>query len=76
MRPIHGTIGLQPYQKFVGLFFLRPSFPITYTEIFRQSIIKHDLVFRQPRHLSPLFGLLISAAISMNSCMFPAAGND
>lgn len=58
-----------------GLFSLRPSLPITYTEIFRQSIIKHDLVFHQPRHLSPLFGLLISAAISMNSCMNPAAGN-
>ena len=58
-----------------GLFSLRPSLPITYTEIFRQSIIKRDLVFHQPRHLSPLFGLLISAAISMNSCMNPAAGN-
>lgn len=58
-----------------GLFSLRPSFPITYTEIFRQSIIRHALVFRQPRHLSPSSAFLISAAISMNSCMNPAAGN-
>ena len=73
MRPIHGTIGLQPYQTFVGLFFLRPSFPITYTEIFRQSIIRHALVFLQPRHLSPLFGLS-DIGCNFNELLYESSG--
>lgn len=56
-----------------GLFFLRPSFPITYTEIFRQSIIKHDLVFRQPRHLSPLFGLS-DIGCNFNEFLYESSG--
>ena len=75
MRPIHGTIGLQPYQTFVGLFFLRPSFPITYTEIFRQSIIDMLSSSFSPDISPRSSAFLISAAISMNYCMNPAAGN-
>ncbi len=56
-----------------GLFSLRPSFPITYTEIFRQSIIKHDLVFRQPRHLSPLFGLS-DIGCNFNEFLYESSG--
>ena len=75
MRPIHGNIGLQAYQKFVG-YYLKTIVPhhLYGTFIFRQSIIKRDLVFRQSR-LLPLFSGLSDIDCKFNKFLYDFSGS-
>lgn len=75
MCPIHGNIGLQAYQKFVG-YYLKTIVPhhLYGTFIFRQSIIKRDLVFRQSR-LLPLFSGLSDIDCKFNKFLYDFSGS-